>query len=121
MIAFIMDVGLRAAEQEAYTLLRALCQLSVTQTMSFNVRPDKLQRSALANYMQQQIGSVSTWNEPLWDLCFFSGLGVPIRSPQTALIPQSDIKPVQPYLKPPINPPQEGSLFKISSYKSFMQ
>ena len=39
VIAFIMDVGLRAeSAQEAYTLLRTLCQLSVTQTVSMNLR-----------------------------------------------------------------------------------
>ena len=60
VIAFIMDVGLRAeAAQEAYTLLRSLSQLSVTQTVSMNLRPDKLQRSALANHIQTQIAKLS--------------------------------------------------------------
>ena len=60
VIAFIMDVGLRAeSAQEAYTLLRTLCQLSVTQTVSMNLRPDKLQRSSLANHIQAQLAKLS--------------------------------------------------------------
>ena len=60
VIAFIMDVGLRAeAAQEAYTLLRTMCQLSVAQTVSMNLRPDKLQRSTLANHIQAQLAKLS--------------------------------------------------------------
>ncbi|CAE7255404.1 Eci1 [Symbiodinium sp. CCMP2592] len=52
VIAFVLDIGLRAAEaQEAYTLLRSLSQCAITQVTSFNIRPDKLQRSALANHV----------------------------------------------------------------------
>ena len=60
VIAFIMDIGLRMeAAQEAYTILRSLSQLSVTQTVSMNMRPDKLQRSTLANHIQLQIAKLS--------------------------------------------------------------
>ncbi|CAE7564681.1 Pol [Symbiodinium sp. CCMP2592] len=52
VIAFVMDIGLRAAEaQEAYTILKSLSQCAITQVASFNIRPDKLQRSALANHV----------------------------------------------------------------------
>ena len=60
VIAFIMDIGLRMeAAQEAYTILRSFSQLSVTQTVSMNMRPDKLQRSTLANHIQLQIAKLS--------------------------------------------------------------
>ncbi|CAE7700562.1 unnamed protein product, partial [Symbiodinium necroappetens] len=55
-----MEKGLRASEaQEAYTILRQLSQLAITQPASLNLRPDKLQRSALANHIQQQIAKLS--------------------------------------------------------------
>ena len=61
VIAFVMDIGFRAVEaQEAYSLMKSLSQCAITQLASFNVRPDKLQRSALANHIQQQIAKLSS-------------------------------------------------------------
>ena len=68
VVAFVLDIGLRAPEaQEAYVLVKSLCQLAVTQTASLNIRPDRLQRSALANHVQLQIAKLSSrsgWSIP---------------------------------------------------------
>ena len=40
--------------------MRTLSQCAITQLASFSVRPDKLQRSALANDIQQQIAKLSS-------------------------------------------------------------
>ena len=61
VIAFVLDIGLHAAEaHKPYTLLKSFNQCAITQLASFNVCPDKLQRSALANHIQQQIAKLSS-------------------------------------------------------------
>ena len=87
VVAFVLDIGLRAPEaQEAYVLVKSLCQLAVTQTASLNIRPDRLQRSALANHVQLQIAKLSSrsgWSiPPILVICMpFSPRGCGVAGP----------------------------------------